>query len=65
MHAAATIQHPLDKARRDLTDAAEHLGRTYYGHDTEGELRLAIEATIRAIGSVAYSVERLAELVEG
>jgi len=55
---------PLDKARRDLTDATEAM-TAYWGRsssDTDNQMtdvRSAVEALTRAVASVALAVERV------
>jgi hypothetical protein len=57
----------LIKARGDLQDATEHLGRTYYGDEkaNQDNMRLAVEATVRAVATLALTLERVTELVVG
>jgi len=58
-----TLQSALIKARGDLQDATDHLGRSYNGdvQSNQDNLRLAIEATVRAVASLALTVERVIE----
>ncbi len=55
---------PLDKARRDLTEATDAM-TAYWGrstYDTESQMtdvRSAVEALTRAVSSVALAVERV------
>jgi hypothetical protein len=55
----------LIKARGDLQDATEHLGRTYHGdlESNQDNMRLAVEATVRAVATLALTLERVTELV--
>ena len=62
MNSSLVVNRDLDSARRDLQEAGEHLGHLQYGQLNVGEISRAIEATVRAVGSVALACERLAEL---
>ena len=54
----------LTMVRRDLDEAKAALGAVWSsaGHTAIGHLNTATEALLRAVASVSYAVERLAEL---
>ena len=59
-----TLVNPtLLKVRRDLENAQDHLGVVWAvaDHDAIGRLTSATEALMRALASLSYAVERLAE----
>lgn len=66
----ATVGTPLDKARRDLTEATEAI-TAYWGHsisDAENQMtdvRAAVEALTRAVASVVLVVERVSNETAG
>jgi uncharacterized protein YukE len=58
----------LAKVQRDLTDATDALA-AYWGRNSQtdldyavGDVHRAVEALTRAVASLAYTVERLAEV---
>jgi hypothetical protein len=68
--ATAIVAAPLDKARRDLTDASEAMaaywGRSTYDTDSQmTDVRSAVEALTRAVSSVALAVERVSNETAG
>lgn len=66
----ATVGAPLDKARRDLSDATEAIaaywGRSDSCHSAQiADARSAVEALTRAVSSVALAVERVSNETAG
>jgi len=67
---SATAAAPLDKARRDLSDATEAM-TAYWGRstsDTEhqmSDVHTAVEALARAVASVTLAIERVSNETAG
>jgi hypothetical protein len=70
MSSTATVGAPLDKARRDLSDASDALA-TYWSRGASdldyraADLHMATEALMRAISSVVLAVERVSNETAG